>query len=57
MTTVAVVGGGVSGLTAAYRLRELLGEDAKITVFESTDALGGKLRTVELAGTRFDVGA
>jgi oxygen-dependent protoporphyrinogen oxidase len=55
--SVAVVGGGVSGLTAAYRLRALLGEDARIIVFESTDTLGGKLRTVELAGQPYDVGA
>jgi oxygen-dependent protoporphyrinogen oxidase len=57
MTTVAVVGGGISGLTAAYRLRKLLGDDAQITVFESSGTLGGKLRTIELAGTRYDVGA
>ncbi|RZQ61372.1 protoporphyrinogen oxidase [Amycolatopsis suaedae] len=56
-TRVAVVGGGVSGLAAAYRLRRLLGEGARITVLESTSALGGKLRTGELAGRPFDVGA
>jgi oxygen-dependent protoporphyrinogen oxidase len=39
--TVAVVGGGISGLTAAYRLRVLLGEDARILLFESGDTLGG----------------
>jgi oxygen-dependent protoporphyrinogen oxidase len=54
---VAVVGGGISGLTAAHRLRAELGPDATITVIEVTDRLGGKLRTVELAGHRYDVGA
>ncbi|MGH3519091.1 MAG: FAD-dependent oxidoreductase [Haloechinothrix sp.] len=54
---IAVVGGGISGLTAAYRLRTLLGDAAVITVFESTEMLGGKLRTIDLGGTRFDVGA
>ncbi|HJQ46322.1 MAG TPA: protoporphyrinogen oxidase [Amycolatopsis sp.] len=54
---VAVVGGGVSGLAAAYRLRRRFGDSATITVFESGDVLGGKLRTVELAGVRYDVGA
>ncbi|PXY28192.1 protoporphyrinogen oxidase [Prauserella muralis] len=54
---VAVVGGGVSGLAAAHRLRALLGDRAAITVCEAGDVLGGKLRTVELAGRSFDVGA
>jgi oxygen-dependent protoporphyrinogen oxidase len=54
---VAVVGGGVSGLTAAYRLRRLLGESAEIVVFEKTKTPGGKLRTAELAGVPYDVGA
>ncbi|MET0191723.1 MAG: protoporphyrinogen oxidase, partial [Pseudonocardia sediminis] len=54
---VAVVGGGVSGLAAAHRLRTLLGPSARITVLEQRDRLGGVLRTVDLAGTPFDVGA
>lgn len=54
---VAILGGGISGLAAAYRLRRLLGPNATITVVEATDRLGGKLRTVRLAGIRYDVGA
>jgi oxygen-dependent protoporphyrinogen oxidase len=54
---VAVVGGGISGVTAAYRLRAALGDAATITLFESAERLGGKLRTVELAGQAYDVGA
>lgn len=54
---VAVVGGGISGLTAAYRLRQLLGESVTITVCEATGSLGGKLRTATLAGRSLDVGA
>jgi oxygen-dependent protoporphyrinogen oxidase len=57
MTHVAVVGGGISGLTAAYRLRRLLGPGASITLIEQSDRLGGKLRTVSLAGVPYDVGA
>ncbi|AHI00166.1 protoporphyrinogen oxidase [Kutzneria albida] len=56
-TSVAVIGGGVSGTAAAYRLRRLLGPAAEITVFEQADRLGGKLRTIEFAGRGFDVGA
>jgi oxygen-dependent protoporphyrinogen oxidase len=54
---VAVVGGGISGLATAHRLRAELGPEATITVIELADRLGGKLRTVELAGHRYDVGA
>nr|WP_026316616.1 protoporphyrinogen oxidase [Actinokineospora enzanensis] len=54
---VAVVGGGISGLAAAHRLRALLGATAEVTVVEQTDRLGGKIRTAELAGRRYDVGA
>lgn len=55
--SVAVIGGGISGLAAAHRLRVQLGPSAEITVFEQTSGLGGVLRTVEVAGRPFDVGA
>lgn len=57
---IAVVGGGISGLTAAYRLRQALGDDVELTVFDAADRPGGKLRTERLAdtdGTAVDVGA
>jgi oxygen-dependent protoporphyrinogen oxidase len=47
---VAVVGGGITGLAAALRLRDRLGQRATITVYEQSDALGGKLRTGSVAG-------
>ena len=52
-----VVGGGISGLVAAYRLRRAVGGDAAITVFDPADRLGGILRTERLAGQPMDVGA
>jgi oxygen-dependent protoporphyrinogen oxidase len=54
---VAVVGGGISGLAAAYRLRTLLGPAAEIVLIEGSRRLGGALRTVELGGVALDVGA
>jgi oxygen-dependent protoporphyrinogen oxidase len=54
---VAVVGGGISGLSGAHRLRTLLGPHARITLIERRDRLGGVLRTVGLAGVPMDVGA
>ncbi len=54
---IGIVGGGISGLAAAHRLRTLLGPAAVITVLEARDRPGGVLRTVDLAGVPFDVGA
>ncbi|OBJ53759.1 protoporphyrinogen oxidase [Mycobacterium sp. 1423905.2] len=52
-----VVGGGISGLTAAYRLRVAVGADAQITLFEPADRLGGVLRTELVGGQPMDLGA
>ena len=59
MTTrsYCVVGGGISGLTAAYRLRAAVGDDAAITLFEPGDRLGGILRTELVGGQTMDLGA
>ncbi|MGH3826263.1 MAG: protoporphyrinogen oxidase, partial [Pseudonocardiaceae bacterium] len=54
---VAVVGGGISGLAAAHRLRTLLGPATEIVLVEGSRRLGGALRTVELGGVALDVGA
>lgn len=52
-----MVGGGISGLTAAYRLRTLLGPTAEIVLVEGSRRLGGALRTAQLGGVTLDVGA
>ncbi|MDX1875029.1 protoporphyrinogen oxidase [Mycolicibacterium sp. 120266] len=52
-----VVGGGISGLTAAYRLRVAAGPDAEITLFDPADRLGGVLRTEQVGGVSVDLGA
>ncbi|MDX1890660.1 protoporphyrinogen oxidase [Mycolicibacterium sp. 050158] len=52
-----VVGGGISGLTAAYRLRLAAGPGAAITLFDPADRLGGVLRTERIGGQAVDVGA
>ncbi|WP_245595452.1 protoporphyrinogen oxidase [Glycomyces tenuis] len=54
---VLVVGGGITGLAAAHRLRERLGEDAEIVVAERSGRLGGKIHTVDLAGRPVEAGA
>jgi oxygen-dependent protoporphyrinogen oxidase len=49
---VAVVGGGIAGLAAAWELRDR----AEVTVFEP-DRVGGRLRTAAFAGQPTDLGA
>jgi hypothetical protein len=56
-SSYSVVGGGISGLVAAYRLRVAAGPDASITVFDPADRLGGVLRTERVGGQPLDVGA
>ncbi|MEU6123071.1 protoporphyrinogen oxidase [Streptomyces sp. NPDC047123] len=51
--SVIVVGGGISGLTAAWRLRGTV----EVTVLEGAPRIGGKLRTGTLAGVPVDEGA
>lgn len=56
MPTVAVIGGGISGLSAADRIARAR-PDVEVVLFEGADRLGGKLRRVQVAGAWVDVGA
>ena len=50
---VAIIGGGIAGMSAAYALQEKArasGSDVSYILFESTPALGGKIRTDETDG-------
>ncbi|KAK2969819.1 hypothetical protein RJ640_028099, partial [Escallonia rubra] len=51
---VAVVGAGVSGLAAAYKLKL---HGLNVTIFEAEGRAGGKLRTVSQNGLIWDEGA
>lgn len=51
---VAVVGGGITGLTTARRLAL---QGLKVILLEGADRLGGQVRTLDLAGRSVDVGA
>ena len=54
---VVVIGGGISGLTAAY-LVSRAGDDAvRVTVVEKSPVIGGHLRLAEVAGLPIDEGA
>lgn len=54
--SVAIVGGGIAGLTAAYRLAA---QGFAVTVFEQSDRVGGKIHTSDQqrAARRFEFGA
>jgi protoporphyrinogen oxidase len=51
--TVAVIGAGPAGMTAAYQLAKA-GID--VHVFEASDAIGGLSRTINLWGQKVDLG-
>jgi len=53
---IAIVGGGISGLTTAFYLRQSL-PDALITLFEKESTLGGKMLTKEVDGFYFEAGS
>ena len=56
MTRVAVIGGGIAGLSAAYQLSSE--DDApEVVVHEASDRAGGKLHTTSFAGRAVDEGA
>jgi protoporphyrinogen/coproporphyrinogen III oxidase len=54
---VVVIGGGISGLAAAWHLRQGAGERVRVTVLEGSPRIGGKLYASEVAGVRVDAGA
>lgn len=54
---IAVIGGGIAGVSAAWRLRQQLGPSARIVLCEAYDRLGGKLKTVDFLGGSVDMGA
>jgi protoporphyrinogen/coproporphyrinogen III oxidase len=51
---VIVVGAGIAGLAAAFRLQQA---GAEVTVLERSDRVGGRIRTVENDGYRMDAAA
>ena len=53
---VAVVGGGISGLAAAFYVKRLRPE-AEVTLLERESRLGGTMRTVDVGGFHFEAGS
>jgi oxygen-dependent protoporphyrinogen oxidase len=55
MKRIVIIGGGISGLTVAYRLEQRL-PGAEVTVLEREARIGGKIGTLESAGFRVEMG-
>ncbi len=53
---VAVLGAGISGLSAAFRLRERLPAGSAVDVYEAGAAVGGTIRSIEALGFRVEGG-
>jgi oxygen-dependent protoporphyrinogen oxidase len=58
MTRIAIIGGGISGLSAAYELEERRrsGADVNYVLYESSSRLGGVLRTDYIDGCVVEAG-
>jgi len=58
MTRIAIVGGGISGLAAAFEVeqRRRAGADVQYTLYESSPRLGGVLRTEIIDGCVVEAG-
>jgi oxygen-dependent protoporphyrinogen oxidase len=54
---IVVIGGGIAGLAAAHRVRELAGDSVEILIVDRAQRLGGKIRTGSLAGAPIETGA
>lgn len=52
-----IVGGGLAGLSAAYYLKNTLGENAKILLLEKENRLGGRILTKKFGGYSYELGA
>jgi len=60
MKTIAIIGGGITGLTAAYTLQKKInaGElDAEVVLIEGQKELGGKIRSLRERGYIMEAGA
>ena len=54
---IAVIGGGIAGLSAAWSLVRDRKVDADVTIFEAAGEVGGKLQLHEIEGLVLDAGA
>ena len=58
MLDLAIVGGGPGGLMSAWYLKKKLGALCRITIYEASDRLGGKIltKTFDTAPAMYEAG-
>ncbi len=56
MKRIAIIGGGISGLTVLHFLKQRLGENVNITLFEREAATGGTIRSFKKDSCLFEWG-
>ena len=53
MASIAIVGAGITGLTAAYRLKQ---RGSRVVVYEASDRIGGAIRSERRNGYLAELG-
>lgn len=53
---VGIIGAGAGGSATAYFLRQLAGEEIDIEIFEKTDIVGGRVKSIDFAGEHVELG-
>lgn len=54
---IGIVGAGIAGSSAAYFVRQELGTEAEICVFEQAAQVGGRVQERQIAGVKVELGA
>jgi hypothetical protein len=55
MSKIAIIGSGISGISAAYELKKRGHQD--VVVFEKEPRIGGKCATIDIEGKNYEMGA
>ena len=56
MKRIAIIGGGISGLTVLHYLKQRFGENVEITLFEREASTGGTIRSFQIDSCLFEWG-
>lgn len=53
---IGIIGGGIGGAAAAYYVRNFVGDQVSVTIFEQNDYLGGRLKHLDIDGATVNLG-